>query len=285
MNNQIIQNASTKAPEASSRQSVASVMESVLDGNKMRKRFEELLGKRTPQFISSIVTMVNASPELQKAMFQSPITVVQAGLKAATYDLPIDSSLGYAYIVPIANSKKDEQGNWNSKMEAVFIPGYKGILQLALRTGFYKTINVLDVRVGELKSFNRLTEDIEIEFIDDDDEREKAEIVGYVGYYKLVNGTTKTIYRTVKQLNAHEEKFRKGKYMGKGWRDDPEAMRKKTVLRELIGKWGIMSIDYRTATPEALAAVEAIAKGDDLPDETNPDTVIPYEAEVLPDAN
>jgi recombination protein RecT len=190
--------------------------------------------------------MVNADQNLQQAFYEAPMTVIQAGLKAAAFDLPIDQNLGYAYIVPFKNSKKDADGNWSSKMEANFILGWKGMHQLALRTGAYKTINVVDVREGELKSYNRLTEETEIEFIEDDDVRESKPIIGYVGYYRLVNGAEKTIFMTVKQIENHEKKFRKGQYMGKGWRDDFDAMARKTVYRKLIGKWGVMSIEYQT---------------------------------------
>jgi len=147
-------------------------------------------------------------------------------------------------------------------MEASFIMGYKGMNQLALRTGVYKTINVIDVREGELKSYNRLTEDIELDFVEDDEEREKLPIIGWVGYYRLMNGTEKTIYMTRKQIEAHERKFRKGQYMGKGWREDFDNMAMKTVFRRLIGKWGLMSIDYqKQVDPGTLAAADAIAKG------------------------
>ena len=146
-------------------------------------------------------------------------------------------------------------------MDASFIIGWKGMNQLAMRTGAYKTINVLDVREGELKKYNRLTEEITLEFVEDEDERESLPVVGYVGYFKLINGTEKTIYMSRKQVEAHEKKNRKGQYMGKGWRDDFEAMALKTVFRRLIGKYGLMSIDYRTADAATLAAAEAIATG------------------------
>ena len=123
--------------------------------------------------------------------------------------------------------------------------GWKGMHQLALRTGAYKTINVVDVRQGELKHYDRLTEEIELEFLEDEDEREKLPVIGYVGYYRLINGAEKTIYMTVKQIENHEKKHRKGQYMGKGWKDDWDAMARKTVYRRLIGKWGVMSIDYQ----------------------------------------
>ena len=234
--------------------SVNQLMNSMLDGEKLRGRFNELLGSRSAQFVSSLVSMVNADQNLQQAFYEAPMTVIQAGLKAAAFDLPIDQNLGYAYIVPFKNSKKDANGNWTSKMEASFILGWKGMHQLALRTGAYKTINVVDIREGELKSYNRLTEEVDIEFIEDDDLRESKPIIGYLGYYRLVNGAEKTIYMTVKQIENHEKKFRKGQYMSKGWRDDFDAMARKTVYRKLIGKWGVMSIQYQSAQEGATLA-------------------------------
>ena len=231
--------------ENQGKQTVNTIMNAMLDGEKLRGRFDELLGKRAPQFISSVVSMVNADANLQQAFYESPMTIIQSALKAATFDLPIDQNLGYAYIVPFKNSKKQEDGTWVKRMEASFILGWKGMHQLALRTGAYKTINVVDIREGELKSYNRLTEEVNIQFVEDDTEREALPIIGYVGYYRLVNGAEKTIYMTKQQIENHEKKFRKGDYMGKGWKDDWNSMAIKTVYRRLIGKWGVMSIDYQ----------------------------------------
>ena len=216
--------------------SVTAILNSMLDSEGYRKRFD-----------SSIITLVNADKNLQKAFYEAPVTVIQSALKAATFDLPIDPNLGYAYIVPFNNSVKQPDGSWSKRMEAAFILGYKGMNQLALRTGAYKTINVIDVRKGELKSYNRLTEEIDLDFIEDEDERESLPIIGWVGYFKLVNGTEKTLYMTKKQIEAHERKHRKGKNMGRGWVENPDAMAEKTVFRRLIGKWGLMSIDYQKA--------------------------------------
>jgi recombination protein RecT len=245
-----IQNAITtkkeNAVQNTEKKTVNQLMSSILDGEKMRSRFDELLGKRAPQFISSLVSLVNANPTMQQAFYEAPMTVIQSALKAATFDLPIDQNLGYAYIVPFKNGYVDADGNKKKRMEASFILGWKGMHQLALRTGAYKTINVVDVREGELKSYNRLTEEVVIDFEEDEDKRETLPVIGYVGYYKLVNGAEKTIYMTTKQIENHEKKNRKGDYMGKGWRDDWDAMARKTVYRRLIGKWGVMSIDYQT---------------------------------------
>ena len=241
--NKIQKATTTAAPAAKASQTVNQLMNSILDGEGMRKRFNDLLGKRAPQFISSVVSMVNADKTMQMAFYESPMTVIQAALKAATFDLPIDQNLGYAYIVPFKNYKKD---TGKSVHEATFILGWKGMHQLALRTGAYKTINVIDVREGELESYNRLREEVKINFIEDEEERESKPVIGYLGYYRLVNGAEKTIYMSIKQIEAHEQKFRKGQNMGKGWREDFDAMARKTVYRKLIGKWGVMSIDYRT---------------------------------------
>jgi recombination protein RecT len=266
------QRAAASAPATAS---VGVMLNSLLDREGYRKRFDELLGKRAPQFVSSIVSMVNGDKKLQKAFMNAPITVIQSALKAATFDLPIDPALGYAYIVPFNNLKDD--GSY--VMEASFVIGYRGLLQLAMRTGAYEKINVVDVREGELVSYNRLTEDVELEFVEDEDERDALPIIGWCGYYRLTNGMEKTIYMSRKQIVKHEEKNRKSKYMGKGWRTDFDAMAAKTVLRRLIGKWGILSIDYQMkADARTMAAAEALATGkiDDMeaPMDITPEFVV-----------
>lgn len=249
--------------QAQGKQTVNQLMTAILDGEKMRSRFDELLGKRAPQFISSIVSLVNADKKMQEAFYESPMTIIQCALKAATFDLPIDQNLGYAYIVPFKNK---------GVPTATFILGWKGMHQLALRTGAYKTINVVDIREGELKSYNRLTEEVDIRFEEDEEKRESLPIIGYVGYYRLVNGAEKTIYMTVKQIENHERKNRKGDYMGKGWKDDWDAMARKTVYRKLIGKWGVMSIDYQSHG-EGINLANQMAEEYDLGGTDNPTIV------------
>lgn len=254
-----IQDQMIKAENATHpRQDINQIINTMLDGNKMRSRFNELLGKRTPQFISSIVSLVNADEKLQQAFFEAPMSVIQSALKAATFDLPIDQNLGYAYIVPFKNK---------GVMTATFILGWKGMHQLALRTGSYKTINVVDIRQGELQSYNRLTEEVEVVFEDDEEKRETLPVIGYVGYYRLINGAEKTVYMTVKQIENHEKKNRKGEFMGKGWREDWDAMARKTIYRRLIGKWGVMSIDYQSHG-EALRLADQMQEEYSLGNET-----------------
>lgn len=260
----IIQKA-TQGPAAPAQkpQTVNQLMNAVLDAEGMRKRFNDLMGKRAPQFISSLITVVNADQNLQLAMKEAPMTVIQAGLRAAMYDLPIDPGLGYAYIIPFKNKKKDANGNFYTVNEASFIMGYRGMEQLALRSGAYARVpDAVDVRDGELVKYDRLTGDAEFAWIEDEEEREKRPVVGYAGYFRLLNGAEKTIYMTTKQIEAHEKKNRKGQYMGKGWRDDWDAMAKKTVLRRLIGRYGVMSIDYRsTGVSEDVMAAAGVEAG------------------------
>lgn len=283
----IIQKASNKEAITTEKQqkSVNAVLSSVLDGEKMRRRFDELLGKRTPQFLSSLTTLINADANLQQALYEAPLTVVQAALKAATFDLPIEPSLGYAYIVPFKNSVKQKDGSYVKRMEATFIPGYKGLVQLCLRTGAYSRVpDAVDVREGELVSYDRLTGDAVFHWIEDEDAREALPIIGYAGYFRLKNGAEKTIYMSRKQIEAHERKNRKGQYMGKGWRDDFNSMARKTVIRRLVGKYGLMSIEYRTtADPETVEAAQNIMD-ENYENVQNPvlnETV--YEGEIVTD--
>ena len=248
----------TKAAEAKSaiqkQPSVNQLMNSILDGEGMRKRFQDLMGERAPQFISSIVSLVNADKNLQRAFYESPMTVIQSALKAATFDLPVEPSLGYAYIVPFNNYKDGVK-----RMEASFIIGYKGMVQLCLRTGAYARVpDAVDVREGELVSYDRLTGDAEFRWIEDEDQREALPIIGYAGYFRLKNGAEKTIYMTVKQIEGHEKKNRKGQSMGKGWREDFDAMARKTVIRRLCGKYGLMSITYQNGDSKTMQLAQSV---------------------------
>jgi recombination protein RecT len=245
------QAAAPVARTPSARASIKNIMDQVLDGEGYRKRFTELLGERTPQFVSSIVSMVNGSDKLKQAFIAAPETVIQSALKAATYDLPIDPTLGFAYIVPFRNSKAN-------RMEASFIPGYKGLLQLAFRSGVYKQINAVEFREGELKHFDPLTNEIEYQFVDDEEEREKLTVTGYVAYFKLINGMEKYVYMSKRQVEAHERKHRKGAYMSPLWSSDFDAMALKTVLRRLISKWGVMSVAYQKNDAASTAAMNAL---------------------------
>lgn len=273
-NNKIQTAVQQQAPEQQAQKSVSVMLNSLLDGEKMRRRFDELLGKRTPQFLSSLVSMINDNEALQQAFYDSPMSVIKSALQAATYDLPIDPTLGFAYIVPFNNTVKVDGGTIK-KMAATFVPGYKGLQQLCLRTGAYECIpDAVDVREGELVSYDRLTGKAVFSWIEDEDAREDLPIIGYAGYFKLLNGAEKTIYMTVKQIRRHEQKHRKGQYMTKGWRENFDEMARKTVIRRLCSKYALMSIDYRNAADrDAVNLATAIAQPD-FPEEPIPDGAV-----------
>lgn len=259
--------------------SISAVFNELIDREGMKNRIQEIMKERAPQFTASVVSLVNSNPQMQQVFRDAPVTIIQSALKAATYDLPIDPALGFAYIVPFNKWDKDTK---TSHMEAQFIMGYRGMLQLAYRTGVYENINVTDIREGELKSYNRLTEEIDIEWIEDEVERNKKPIIGYAGFYKMKTGMTKTLYRSVAALNAHEEKNRKGKNKSAVWTTDYEAMCTKTVLRELIGKWGIMSIDYQNVAPAVAEFTKNASLGIIDAEDDNKVTIDTETGEIIP---
>ena len=122
--------------------------------------------------------------------------------------------------------------------------GYKGYIQLALRTGQYKGINVVEIREGELISWNPLSEEVQIDFT----QRKSDKVIGYAGYFKLLNGFEKTVYWSREDVEAHAKKFSKTYSFKNGvWQTDFDSMAKKTVLRNLLSKWGILSIEMQKA--------------------------------------
>lgn len=205
----------------------------------MQKRFEQVLDNKAPQFTASILNLYNGDPNLQTA---EPMSIVSSAMVAASLDLPVDKNLGYAWIVPFYDSKKGHKA-------AQFQLGYKGYIQLALRTGQYKSINVIEVREGELKKWNRLTEEIELDL----DAATSEKVIGYCGYFKLVNGFEKTVYWTRDQVEEHRikhNKMKNKKDLNNVWKSDYDAMAMKTVLRNMLGKWGILSIEMQKAFSE-----------------------------------
>ncbi|AEB62138.1 hypothetical protein BUN12_3769 [Bacillus amyloliquefaciens] len=202
-------------------------MKGLLSSPAVMNRFEEVLGKRASQFTASILSLYNSENTLQKA---EPMSVISSAMVAATLDLPVDKNLGYAWIVPY-------------KGRAQFQLGYKGYIQLALRTGQYKSINCIPVHKGELQKWNPLTEEIEIDF----EKRESDAVIGYAAYFELLNGFRKTVYWTKTQVEKHKKKFSKSDF---GWGKDWDAMALKTVLKSMLSKWGILSVEMQKAVIE-----------------------------------
>lgn len=223
------------------------------------KRINELLKDRAPQFTTTLMAALNSNKALNSC---EPQSVLTAALTAASMDLPINQNLGFAYLIPYKNKDGDV---------CQFQMGYKGFIQLAQRSGYYKTINATEVREGEIAKIDRLSGEIEFEWIEDDKEREKAKVVGYVAYFKLLNGFEKSLYWSVEKCKAHATRFSKSfKYGGGLWKDDFESMAIKTVLKQLISKYGPLN----TQLQEAIAKDQTI-NGEyiDNPDYSEPITI------------
>lgn len=220
---------------------------SIMNSPAIKKRFEEVLDKRAPQFISSIVNLYNSTADLQKV---EPMSVIASCMVAASLDLPVDKNLGYAWIVPY-------------KGVASFQLGYKGYIQLALRTAKYKYINAIPVYEGELVSWNRLSEKLVLDF----EKKKSDKVVGYAGYFELINGFIKTVYWTAEDIEAHRKRFSKSDF---GWNKDYEGMALKTVIRNMLSKWGILSVEMQDAYRKDVESGETVpaVDGDEIIDIT-----------------
>lgn len=192
------------------------------------------------RFVTAITSAVAINPLLQEC---DPATILSGALLGESLGLSPSPQLGQYYLVPFNNTKKGCK-------DAQFQLGYKGYVQLALRSGYYKKLNVFSVKAGELKRWDPISEDLDIELIEDDTIREKTESTGYVATFTYTNGFTKTIYWSRAKMEAHALHYSKGYAARKGytfWEKDFDAMAYKTMLRQLISKWGIMSIELQTA--------------------------------------
>ena len=204
-------------------QKEAKTVKGMLETPAFKKKFEEMLGKKAAGFISSIIAVTNSSNYLMKA---DPATVIGAAAQAAMLDLPINQSLGFAYIVPY-------------KGAAQFQLGYKGYIQLAQRSGQYVDIGAKTVYEGELEYENRLLDKFRF------GERTSDKVIGYLAYFRLTNGFEKMLYMTIDEAQAHAKKYSQNY---KGGTDewglaDFNVMAEKTVLKRLLSKYGPLSIE------------------------------------------
>jgi recombination protein RecT len=206
----------------------------------IKKRFEEMLGKKAQGFITSVLQIVASNANLSNA---DPMSVYNAAAVAATLDLPLNNNLGFAYIVPY-NQSYQEEGVWKKKQVAQFQMGYKGFIQLAQRSGVFKTISATPIYEGQLIEENPLTG-----FVFDFTKKTNDTIIGFASYFSLINGFEKTFYMSLGQMNAHGLKFSKT-YEKKDslWKTDPIGMGNKTVLKLLLSKFAPLSIEMQKAT-------------------------------------
>ncbi|MFQ9802639.1 MAG: recombinase RecT [Coprococcus sp.] len=238
-------------------------------------------GKNGQRFISAIVSAYNTNPTLQECTNQS---ILSAALLGESLQLSPSPQLGHYYMVPFNNTKAGTK-------EAQFQMGYKGYIQLAIRSGQYKRLNVVAIKEGELEYFDPLNEDIKVNLmVDDWDKREEAETIGYYAMFELVNGFRKTMYWSKAQMLAHADKYSPAFYKDAGkvktkygekqrvsfadyeagnydprdswmyssfWYKNFDGMAYKTMLRQLISKWGVMSIDLQKAFEGDMATLDA----------------------------
>lgn len=221
---------------------------------KIRQKFEEVLGKKTQGFLASVMQVAN-QPQLKGAV---PATVINAAMMAATLDLPINNNLGFAYIVPYKRKFKDAQGKWSESLEAQFQMGYKGFIQLAQRSGQFARIAATPVYEGQLVSANPL---LGYEF--DWTIPNQGEAIGYVAFFKLLNGFTAELYMSTADVKKHAGKYSQSFKYGSGvWKDNFESMALKTVTKLLLSKQAPLSIEMQTAQLADQAIVRDVETND-----------------------
>lgn len=229
-----------------------------------KKIWQIVGGKQGQQFITSIVSAVQNNPTLKECTNTSIFT---SALLGASLNLSPSPQLGQFYMVPFNNSKKGCK-------EAQFQLGYKGYIQLAIRSGQYKKINVLAIKDGELNYYDPLNEEIDVTLIDDEIKREETNTIGYYAMFEYTNGFRKAMYWSKEKMMKHADEYSKAfslegyKKLKEGkvkdedmwkyssfWYKDFDGMAYKTMLRQLISKWGIMSIDMQTAYENDMAVI------------------------------
>lgn len=231
--------------ENSTPQSQQLVAKELFQRDDIKKKFQELLGKRAPQFITSVLQIVSQNKQLAKA---DSMSIYQSAAVAATLDLPLNNNLGFAYIVPYKHSWRDDDGNWQSKYVAQFQMGYKGFKQLALRSGQFKTIHSTDVREGEIKTRDRLSGHFEFAWIQNENERLIKPVVGYVSFFRLLNGFEQTFYMSIEKLREHGKRYSQSFDNEKGlWKTDFDGMCIKTVIKLNLSKNAPLSIEMQKA--------------------------------------
>lgn len=203
-------------------------LKSLLGSENIKSRFNEILGRKSAGFISSVLSVASSNNMLQKA---EPQSILNAAVIAATLDLPINPNLGLAAIVPYKNT-------------AQFQLMYKGLIELCQRSGQFEQIIDEVVYEGQLVKKNKFTG----EYIFDEEAKTSDKVIGYMAYFKLLNGFNKTFYMTIEEVQAHAKKYSQSYKSGYGvWKDDFDVMARKTVLKLLLAKYAPKSIDIQRA--------------------------------------
>lgn len=220
----------TPAIQTNPHQANIAKMRAMLDNDKVKVQFNNALGNASEPFIASVMEIYSGDSTLVQC---DPKLVISEALKAAVLKLPVIRSLGFAWVIPF-------------KKNGVPIPqfqiGYKGYIQLAMRTGQYKTINADKVFEGELQRLNKLSGEIAFEGT-----KTSEKVEGYFAYFELLNGFQKTLYMTVEQIRTHAKRYSKSFKSTNGkptiWDEEFDGMALKTVIRILLSHYGYLSIE------------------------------------------
>lgn len=208
-----------------------------------------VLAERKGEFINNLTAVVANDAKLQAC---EPVTLMYAALKATALRLPLDPNLGQAYIIPFKNNRE-------RKTEAQFQIGWKGFIQLAIRSGQFQAINTTEIREGELQGYNLMTGEVNVQAVAD---RENKPIIGYLAYFKLTNGFAKSLYMTAEEIEQHATRYSqsyRGKFKDSSlWSTDKDAMAKKTVLKLLLNRFAPLSVDMQNA----VQADQSVLRGD-----------------------
>lgn len=210
-------------------------------------------GRDGAKFITSLISLVSNNPMLAECDHS---TILSSALLGESLKLSPSPQLGQYYMVPFNDNK-------NGRKVAQFQIGYKGYIQLAMRSGQYRDLDVIEVREGEYKGKDAFTGKPRIEFIENDNERLKLPIIGYFSYFELLNGFRKSLYWTKERMEQHALTYSQAYKtdVKKGWNNsfwskDFDAMAFKTMLRQLISKWGIMSIEFQNAITHDMGVID-----------------------------
>jgi recombination protein RecT len=222
-------------------------LKTMVRADDVRARFTDILGERAPAFLASVLSAVATNDNLKDC---EPGSILTSALKAAVLDLPIDQNIGFAWIIPY---------NMKGTKKANFQIGYKGFVQLALRTNQYESINAIKIYEGEEVKVDRLSGRITL-----NGHKTGDKVVGYVAYFKLLGGFEKYLYLTVEDIEEHKVKYAKGyDRPDSAWKTNFDGMALKTVLKNLLTHYGIMSIQMQKAV-----ATDDQAEAEEAPEES-----------------
>ena len=252
---------------------------SFLSSDAVKSNIMNVVGEKDAQrFISSVVSAVQTNPQLAECTNQS---ILSSALIGHSLKLPQSPQLQMFYLVPFKNKKKVKDENERivevEVKEAAFQLSYRGYLQLAMRSGQYKKISACDIRDGELKSINPITEEYVFDAITDFEKRKQLPVIGYYAYFEMNNGFRKELYWSKDQMEAHASKYsasyrtdKKKGWTTSIWTTDFDSMALKTMIRQIVSKWGMMSVDMETAYQNDMAVQDEngnLFYIDNVPDE------------------